>query len=114
MYNLSKKEKKTAREIIEKGLQFEYKTGISRLKEIIDNWNQNMPNHRDTYHKLYKTLTNFDEQIAFRYDNMTGSKYLSIIAGQLADKVITIDDLNKFSEETKEIIIRWNRINEEF
>lgn len=113
MYDLSKKEKKIAREIIEKGLQSEFKTGINQLKEIIDKWNPNLPDHRETYHKLYKTLTDFDKHIAFRYDRISGSNYLAIIAAQLTDKVISINDLNEFSDEIQEIIIRWSKINNE-
>lgn len=112
MHQLSKKEKKIAREIIEKGLQTEYKTGILRIKKILDNWNPGATDHRETYHKLYKTLTEYDKHIAFRYDYMSGSKYLNVIALQLADKVISIDELKGFSDETRDIIIRWSRIND--
>jgi uncharacterized FlaG/YvyC family protein len=113
MHQLSKKEKKIAREIIEKGLQTEYKKGIMQLQEIIDQWNPVLPDHRETYRKLYKTLTDFDKHISFRYDYMSGSKYLVTIAGQLADKVISINDLKEFSDETRDLVIRWSRINEE-
>lgn len=113
MHDLSKKEKKIAREIIEKGLQAEYKAGIMQLHDIIDQWKPNLPDHRETYHKLYKTLTDFDKHIALRYDHMSGSKYLIIIAGQLANKVISKNDLKEFSDETCEIIVRWSKINDE-
>lgn len=113
MHELSKKEKKIAREIIEKGLQAEYKVGIMQLQEIIGQWNPDLPDHRETYHKLYKTLTDFDKHIAFRYDHISGSKYLTIIATQLADKIISINDLNEFSDETREIIVRRSKINDE-
>ncbi|MGC9374999.1 MAG: hypothetical protein ACP5DQ_08165 [Bacteroidales bacterium] len=113
MHQLSKKEKKIAREIIEKGLQTEYKKGIMQLQEIINQWNPALPDHRETYRKLYKTLTDFDKHISFRYDYLSGSKYLVIIAGQLADKVISINDLKEFSDETRDLVIRWSRINEE-
>lgn len=113
MYELSKKEKKTAREIIEKGLQTEYKNGILRCKKILDNWNPEAVDYRDTYHMLYKTLNEYDKHIASRYDGITGSKYLSIIADQLYDEVISINDLEGFSDETRDVIIRWSRINED-
>jgi len=113
MHELSKKEKKTAREIIGKGLQAEFNNGILRCKKILDNWNPEAADHRETYHTLYKTLTEFDKHIAFRYDGITGSKYLQTIAGQLYDKVINIEDLKEFSQETQNVIIQISNINTE-
>ncbi len=113
MHELSKKEKKTARQIIEKGLQTEYKTGIKRCRKILDNWNPKALDHRETYHQLFKTLTEFDKHIAYRYDAITGSKYLLTIAALLHDKIISISDLKDFSDETCEILIRWSGIKED-
>ncbi|MDK2977405.1 MAG: hypothetical protein PWP52_119 [Bacteroidales bacterium] len=87
MYQLSKKKNKITSEINEKRLQTEYKTGILRCKKILDNWNPDAMDNFETYHKLYKTLTEYDKHFAFCYDYMSGSKYLNVIALQLADKV---------------------------
>src|SRR6185295_5976442 len=102
-YELSKPEKKIARQIIEKGLQHELKTGIKNLEAIISEWKLKNKDHHDTYHLLYKSITDFDKGIARRYDRMTGSNYIWIIAGQLADGVITKQDLEPFNEEVKNI-----------
>ena len=42
---------------------------------------------------------NWDKLIAHRSNNMTGSRYLFIIAGQLLDGVISDSDLTEFSDE---------------
>ena len=101
---LSKSDKKAAREIIEKGLQQEFAKGLFDVDTILDGWKNKQTNNQDTYHKLYKKIIDFDKQIAKRYDRMTGSTYLFIIAGQLVDEFITENDLNGLSGEVKAIV----------
>lgn len=113
MLELSKPEKKIARQLIDKGLQAEYKNGISKLSNIISKWDSEAEDHRDTYMKLYKTLTRHDKHIGHRYDDITGSRYLITIAGQLADKTISVDDLDGFRPETREAILFMSGINRE-
>jgi len=96
---LSKADKKIAREIIEKGLQQEFAKGLFAADTILDDWKNKVTNNRDTYHKLYKQIIDFDKHIARRYDRMTGSNYIFIIAGQLNDGVISENDLNGLSGE---------------
>ena len=96
---LSKADKKTAREIIEKGLQQEFAKCLFDADTILDDWKNQVSVNRDAYHKLYKQIVNFDKHLAQRYDRITGTNYLFIIAGQLNDGVITENDLNGFSNE---------------
>ncbi len=100
MEELSKKERKIARSIIEAGVQREFEKGLQSIDSILLNWKDKKTNNRESYHMVYKTLTDFDEHIAQRYDGMMGSKYLFIIAAQLNDGTITEDDLMEFSAET--------------
>jgi hypothetical protein len=58
----------------------------------------------DSYHILYKHMREFDKQIVWRYDNMSGSKYLPIIISQLRDELIPESDLEGLSEEILERI----------
>ena len=58
----------------------------------------------EAYHARYKQITSFDKHIARRYDNMKGSTYLFIIAGQLIDGVFSENDLVEFSEEARQAI----------
>jgi hypothetical protein len=102
MITLSKKEKKVAREIIEKGLQIEYAKALSDADTVLQNWKDKGADNRDSYHSLFRTVKDNDKHIARRYDGMTGSSYVYIIAAQLADGIITVDDLKEFREETQE------------
>jgi len=102
---LTKSQKKIARQVIEKGLQKEYVDGILKLENIISKWKVNMLSNRDAWFELCKKLTKHDDHIAGRYNNMGGSKYLYIIAAQLADGVINRDDLANFDEDVRSAIL---------
>ncbi|MFA9391357.1 MAG: hypothetical protein ACERKD_16230 [Prolixibacteraceae bacterium] len=101
---LSKKDKKAAREIIEKGLQQEFGNGLTEFLAILNKWKENETDNRETYHHIYKSISSFDKHIARRYDGITGSKYLFIIAGQLNEKVISENDLELFSDDVKNAV----------
>ena len=105
---LSKKEKKIAREVIEKGLQVEFVEALHAADSVLKEWKNQTMDSRTAYHALYKSMVTFDKHIAGRYDNMTGSKYVFIIAAQLADEVISKDALKDFSEQVQKAIIHMS------
>ena len=108
---LTKSQKKIARRIIEMGLQREYEAGIKKLDTIISGWKREEIDNRNAYMKLYRSLTSHDKHIARRYNRMSGSWYLYIIAAQLADKVIVIEELNDFPEDIRQKIYLLSCIN---
>ena len=97
--DLQKKDKKIARQIIEIGLQREYEKGLSSFDTIIRDWKEKKMGNTESYLLLYKRLTNFDKHIARSYNNMTGSKYFSIILNQLYNGIITQEDIKELSDE---------------
>jgi len=101
---LSKQEKKVAREIIETGLQKEFAKGLFDADTILHQWENKSTDNRDAYHLLFKKITDFDKHIARRYDGMTGSKYLFVIAAQFQDGIISESDLEKCSERVKQAV----------
>jgi hypothetical protein len=102
---LTKSKKKIARQVIDKGLQKEYIEGIIKLDNIITRWKTNSPGNRDTWLELYDSLTRHDRHISRRYDYMGGSKYLIVLAEQLADDVISPADLQELGEDVKSKIL---------
>ncbi len=104
---LSKKDKKIAREIIEKGLQKEFAKGLFSFDELLNKWKDAKLNNQEVYHQLYKKVKGFDKQIARRYDGMTGSKYLIIIMGQYADGLISDDDIAGLDDNIKNVILHF-------
>ncbi|HEY8658593.1 MAG TPA: hypothetical protein VIL78_06125 [Hanamia sp.] len=103
---LSKREKKLTREIIEAGLQKEFTKALLDADKILNDWKIKGLDNRNAYHNLYKHIIDFDKHIARRYDGMTGSRYLLVIIAQLQDGLISESDLENFSEEVKNIIKR--------
>lgn len=101
---LSKTEKKLARTIIEKGLQTEYTAGLVKAEKIIDAWKNKSLSNREAYQSLYDHVNRYDKHIARRYDRMSGSNYLFIIAGQLYDGTISQNDLEILPENLQQVI----------
>jgi hypothetical protein len=101
---LSKKDKKKVREIIESGLQQEFAKALFDVDSILIGWKNKSKNNRDAYLSLYKHIIDSDKHIASRYDGITGSKYLFIIAAQLLDGVISENDLKDLSNEVQQAI----------
>lgn len=101
---LSKNDKKIALEVIEKGLQNEFKANLTKYLQVLKEWEAHPVDNRETYNKLYKKVIKFDKHLGQRYDGMTDSKHLLIVAAQLVDGVISREDLEPFSEEVKQRI----------
>ncbi len=101
---LSKKDKKVARELIEKGLQKEFVIGLNKAVAVLQKWKNKTLENRDAYHSLFRTVDEFDTHIAERYDGMTGSKYFYVLADQFCDELITVEDIEKLSPEVQQKI----------
>jgi hypothetical protein len=107
MTDLSKREKKVARDAIEKGVLAEFKVGLVEAETIINEWRKCQLDNRQAYHKLFKAMAEQNKHIARRYDGMRGSRYLLTVAAILHDGYITEEDIKDFSEDAKEQISRW-------
>jgi hypothetical protein len=111
---LTKSDKKIARAIIEKGLQIEFGNGLNTAQRIIESWKVGKTDSREAYLALFKQIKNFDKHIAWRYNNMSGSKYIYIIAGQIIDKIISKEELEEFSESAKENILQIVKLHRSY
>jgi len=107
----TKSQKKIARQLIEKGLLKEFADGIKKLDNIISLWKAKTLSERETWYELYEKLKKHDKHIARRYDRLSGSQYLYVIAAQLADGVISKDDLEEFNEDVRENILFLSKID---
>ena len=104
---LSKSEKKLARELIDKGLQKDFEKAICDVDALIAGWKNKKLNNRDTYQALYKTMGDHDKHIAQRYDGLSGSRYLMTVGVLLADGLIMQEDVVGFSEEHRQYLNRY-------
>lgn len=85
---------------------------MGKFDVVLQNWRNEGDNHQDNYYKIFTAVHDFDKLIARRYDGMTGSKFLLVLAGQVVDKLIEEDELQPLSENVKDFILRIVRINE--
>ena len=109
MPDLTKREKKIARDAIEKGVLAEFKVSLGEAETIIKEWRNSQLDNRQAYHKLFKAIADQDKHISRRYDGMRGSRYLLTVAAIFYDGYITEEDIKDFSEEVKEQISQWIR-----
>ena len=106
-YELPKSQKKIARQIIEMGLQREYQNGIEKVDAVIEKWKSGKLDNRDAYVSIYKKLTSHDKHLARRYDNMSGSEYLMINSEQVADGVLSFDELGELDDQARQVVQNW-------
>jgi hypothetical protein len=102
---LCKKDKRIARELIEKGLQKEFQQGLQQFDSILQKWKNEQQDNRDIYHDLYKSVCGFDKHIARRYDDIKGSTYLMILIAQLRDGLIYEEDLIELNPDVRNAIL---------
>src|SRR5680860_1280435 len=102
--NLSKLQKRLDRKVLDKGRLKDYERANERTASLIDQWRDGQSDHRKAYLDIYSHVVKYDKHVARRYDRMTGSRYLFIIAAQLGDKCITRQDLEEFNPEVIEKI----------
>lgn len=103
-FELSKLQKRIARQVIDIGLMRELENSLGEIDHEIQQWKE-VKDTKTTYHSVYQKLTKFNKHIARRYDEMKGSTYLFILAGLLADGIISDEELNVFDQEVKDRIL---------
>jgi hypothetical protein len=75
------------------------------------NWRKGtFNNNMEAYMGLYNCIEKNDKHIAWLYNDKGGSRWVEVMAGQLADGVITISDLKDFQAEVRETIISWSKL----
>ncbi|MEX2336774.1 MAG: hypothetical protein WD555_05845 [Fulvivirga sp.] len=88
--------------MIEKGLEKEYREGILKVEKVISEWKSGSIKSKDSYLKMYETLIGHDKYIGRKYGELKGSDYLFIIAKQLGDGVISVEDVMDFDDDVKQ------------
>jgi hypothetical protein len=106
-YDLPKKDKKIARQLMDKGILSEFEQGLKRFDAILQDWKAGNSETRDSYHKLFTAVREFDKHIARRYDGIGGSRYLETVIIQLIDGLYDISEIDEFSPDAKETALRF-------
>jgi hypothetical protein len=104
-YDLTKLEKKHARIVMDKGLEKEYREGLKLASEVLDQWHSDRLSMHEAYMKLIQGLEKINEGIGYRHNGKGGSRWVEVMASQLALDYISEEDLQPFREETKKVIL---------
>jgi hypothetical protein len=112
-YDLPKKDKKVARQLMDKGLLIEFEHGLNSFAAILEEWKTTNGDVKETYYKLFSAVKDFDKHIARRYDGIGGSRYLETVIAQLADDVYDISEIEGFSPEVKADALRFVKFRKE-
>jgi hypothetical protein len=110
-YQLSKSQKKVARFVIDKGLANHYRRALTETEIVIRKWhNGEYEDVKDAYMNLFNCVDRNENTIARIYNDKGGLRWVEVMANQLSEGVITIDDLKDFDEEVRKVIIGWSGI----
>jgi len=110
MIELSKTQKKIARELIQLGLQRECKSFTDKITKFTNSQEWKTGDPHEVYLKLYKKVTSFDKHIAKRYNDVTGSRYFMTVFGLFQDKVLTTEDIVRFDIEVQNELLRMKKV----
>lgn len=97
---------------MDEGLDNDYNRGLNLVSGIIDSWKRGGLNNKDAYMKLYKSVDRTDYLIGRRYNGKGGSRWVEVMADQLAGGVITEDDISEFDEKLQNTLLRWSGIKD--
>ncbi|MCK5703935.1 MAG: hypothetical protein KAI29_22410 [Cyclobacteriaceae bacterium] len=106
-YTLTKSQKKIARRIMDKGLDNDYKMGLKLAADITERWKNGTLNNKEAYMKLFKSIDRTDNMIARRYNGKGGSRWVEVMADQLAGGAITEEDISEFDEKLQNDLLRY-------
>ena len=112
-YELPKKDKKIARQLMDKGLLIEFEQGLKQFDAILQEWKAGNIETKETYYQIFSAVKDFDKHIARRYDGIGGSRYLETVIAQLADDLYDISEVDGFSPDVKADTLRFVNFRKE-
>ena len=110
MIDLTKTQKKVARELIDLGLQRECKSFTDRITKFTNSPEWKTGNSHELYLKLYKEVTSFDKHIGKRYNDLTGSSYFITVLGLFYDEVLKPEDIARFDMDVQNELLRMKSL----
>ena len=105
MIELTKSQKKKVRQLIEKGLMRDYSDAIRTVRNVCHSYVDGESDPKQHYLKLYSALASKDKDIARRYDNLTGSRYLPTLIMLLREEVLSKGDLQKLDDDLRQYLL---------
>lgn len=112
-YQLTKAEKKLARKVMDKGLDLEYLEGLKLAEEVSQDYKRKKLTIKECYMKLYRELQKIDKNIGRLHNDKGGSRWVEVMAGQLAQGYISLEDIEGFHDKTKKVIRLMARVDDD-
>jgi hypothetical protein len=105
MIELTKSQKKIARELITLGLQRECQSFKNEIEQFTGSseWKTGIP--QELYHKLYDIVTTFDKHIARRYNGLSGSHYFDTVLALFYNEILMPEDIARFEIEVQNKLV---------
>lgn len=88
----------------------EFEKGLRSFDAILQKWKADGGELRETYHRIFAAVKEFDKHIARRYDGIVGARYLETVVEQLADELYEISEIDSFNTEVKEDTLRFVKL----
>lgn len=98
---LSNNEKVKIQQLIDMAMRREFERGLMEVDSILQLWRTGKMNYKESYYSLYKHITEFNNNIAQRYETLNPNTQLLTLVSLLVDKTIDESDLVDFSHELK-------------
>jgi hypothetical protein len=109
-YQLSNSQKKIARVVMDKGLDKNYGNALKEAESVLLKWSGgSFKDNKEAYMSLFNSIDRNDNKIAAIYNDKGGSRWVEVMAMQLADEVITINDLLDFDPEVIDAIVSMSK-----
>ncbi|TRW95381.1 hypothetical protein [Flavobacterium gawalongense] len=103
---LSKTDKKTARILMDKGIQKELDICNASVLDILTDWKNKKKDGSDTYGQVYETVLKNNKYIALNYDGISGIHYFDTVLNMYCKGLVSEEDINPFSETVRERL-KW-------
>jgi hypothetical protein len=99
---LSKTDKKIARQLIDKSVLIEFGEHLAASKLILEQWTNQELDNRAAYLSLFTQVKTVDKHIARRYDGLSGGNFLNRVMDLYAENILKDDDIALFSAEMRD------------
>jgi len=104
MIELTKSQKKIARQLINLALQRECEDFLNKTRCFLHEAESNGKDAHANYLSLFKKVDEFDKHIARHYDGMSGSRYFLTILNLYCTKILTDKDIALFDEDMQKYL----------
>lgn len=104
MIELTKSQKKTARQLIDLALQRECEAFLNSTRNFLREAESKGKDAHANYLSLFKKVDGFDKHIARHYDGMSGSRYLLTVLDRYCAGTLTDNDIALLGEDMKKYL----------